>query len=88
MRNTKYDGSVKVARYAALAAAGMGFAALGDAMPVRVPVVKTEEAQVERSYVRYDDGTMTINDLCPVLQRPLGSMRSPIFVNGHSVGFC
>jgi hypothetical protein len=82
-------GGAQVARNAALAALVVSaFAALGRAAPVKIPVGKTEEAEVERHYVRYDDGTMTINDFCPVLQRPLGPVKSPIYVNGRPVGFC
>ena len=43
---------------------------------------------LEEIVIRYEDGTMTINDFCPVLQRPLGPVKSPIFVNGRPVGFC
>jgi hypothetical protein len=91
-------GEVKVARWATLATVVVvAFATQGDAEPVKVPVGKTGEtgkteegqaAEVERHHIRYDDGTMTINDFCPVLQRPLGPVKSPIFVNGRPMGFC
>jgi len=38
--------------------------------------------------VRYDDGTTTLNDFCPVRERPIGTMKAPVFVNGRAIGFC
>jgi hypothetical protein len=61
----------------------MTIAASAFAAPEKIPVGETE-----RHHIRYDDGTLTINDFCPVLQRPLGPVKSPVFVNGRPVGFC
>lgn len=53
------------------------------AMPRQIPL--PEEGH---HFIRYDDGTKTLNDFCPVAARPLGTMKAPVFVNGRAVGFC
>ena len=42
----------------------------------------------DRYRVRYADGTVSVNDLCPVLQRGIGTRKLPVWVNGQPVGFC
>ncbi len=54
-----------------------------QAAPQKVPVAETD-----RHYVRYDDGSLTLNDVCPVRLIPLGPVKAPVFVNGRPVGFC
>lgn len=67
----------------ALAATALAAAAPALAMPRQVPL--PEEGH---HFIRYDDGTTTLNDFCPVAERPLGTMKAPVFVNGRAVGFC
>jgi hypothetical protein len=71
------------ARAAALAVLIAGAAGSTRAMPRQIPL--PDEGH---HFIRYDDGTTTLNDFCPVAERPLGTMKAPIFVNGRAVGFC
>lgn len=50
---------------------------------VKVPVEGTE-----RHRVQYADSTVSVNDLCPVLQKNLGVRKAPFYVNGEPIGFC
>lgn len=49
----------------------------------KIPVAGTD-----RWRIRYADGTVTINDICPVANRRIGEHQTPIYVNGKPVGFC
>ncbi|MEZ5063898.1 MAG: hypothetical protein R3B81_04145 [bacterium] len=42
----------------------------------------------ERWRVQYPDSTVSLNDLCPVLERNLGASQIPMYVNGLPIGFC
>ena len=50
---------------------------------VKVPIEGSEKWRV-----RYADSTLTRNDRCPIRDRRLSTMRTPVYVNGRPVGFC
>ena len=67
-----------------LAAVAVLLAAVPDGRSqTKVPVPGTE-----RHRVQYADSTVSINDLCPVLDKNLGARKIPYYVNGQPVGFC
>ncbi|MBZ0267848.1 hypothetical protein K8I85_06820 [bacterium] len=73
----------RAVRAVALALFAAGLAGPVSAMPRQIQL--PEEGH---HLIRYDDGTMTLNDFCPVQERPLGTMKAPLFVNRCAVGFC
>ena len=38
--------------------------------------------------LRFDDGSVSVNDRCPVTLSRLNRKLDPLYVNGRSVGFC
>jgi hypothetical protein len=72
----------------ALAAATLSFVLAGALPPETSAQEKIPVPGSDRWRVRYADGTVTINDFCPVAQRRIGERQTPIYVNGRPVGFC
>ena len=70
-------------RWILAAAAALALAVPGASAQEKVPVPGSD-----RYRIRYADGTVTINDWCPVAKRALGRSQTPIYVNGRPVGFC
>lgn len=73
---------------AALPAALVLAFALGPAGQAPLAQEKVPQVGTDRYRIRYADGTLTINDWCPVAKRGLGRSQTPIYVNGRPVGFC
>lgn len=42
----------------------------------------------EQPRLRFCDGSVSLNDRCPVTQTKLNRALDPVFVNGRPVGFC
>ncbi len=42
----------------------------------------------EHPRLRFKDGSVSLNDRCPVSQTKLNPALDPVFVNGRPVGFC
>ncbi len=38
--------------------------------------------------LRWEDGSVTVNDRCPVRHAKLNPKIAPIHVNGRAIGFC
>jgi hypothetical protein len=38
--------------------------------------------------VKFGDGSLSENDLCPVTKRKLSPAFPPVYVNGRPIGFC
>jgi hypothetical protein len=38
--------------------------------------------------LRFLDGSISLNDRCPVTGAPLNPRMDPLYVNGRSIGFC
>ena len=78
-------GSLAIVPFAAAVAICVaGFLAAGPSIAQeKVPVPGTDRYQV-----RYPDGSVSANDICPVLKRGLGVKKLPVWVNGQPVGFC
>lgn len=71
--------------------AALAFAALLAITVAGTAAVAQEKVPVpgsDRFRIRYADGTLSINDWCPVAKRALGRSQTPIYVNGRPVGFC
>jgi hypothetical protein len=58
----------------------------GDAPPARAGKIPVDGT--DRYRVVYEDGSVSINDLCPVRKIRLGERKRPVWVNGTPVGFC
>lgn len=69
-----------------LAATLIGAGAL--AMEPMPPGEKVPVEGTDRWRVRYADGQLSLNDLCPVAKRGLATRMRPVWVNGRPVGFC
>jgi len=54
------------------------------------PVLKPEvvDASAERPRIRFADGLVSANDLCPVTKKKLSPYFPPVYVNGLPIGFC
>jgi len=39
-------------------------------------------------HVKFEDGTVSTNDCCPVTKRKLSVHFPPVYINGQSYGFC
>lgn len=50
---------------------------------VKIPVEGTN-----RWRVQYADSTISLNDICPIAIKTLGTGKMPLYVNGRPVGFC
>lgn len=75
---THYSASMRTALFVLLAAAR-----IAAAEPHMVPIPGSEHHRL-----RFDDGSLSINDRCPVAKRNLNPRMRPIWVNGRPVGFC
>ena len=55
-----------------------------------LPVGKVElvDASAELPRIRFADGLISINNLCPVTKRKLSVAFPPVYVNGLPIGFC
>ncbi len=55
-----------------------------------LPVGKVEfvDASAELPRIRFGDGLISVNDLCPVTKRKLSVAFPPVYVNGLPIGFC
>jgi len=42
----------------------------------------------EHPRIRFGDGSVSVNDVCPVTLRKLSLRFPPVYVNGRSIGFC
>ncbi|HMB69790.1 MAG TPA: hypothetical protein VKU85_10780 [bacterium] len=73
-------------RFVLVAAALISVPATGLA-PARAQVKIPIEGS-ERWLVQYADSTVSINDICPVRQKRLGTRKAPLYVNHRPVGFC
>jgi len=56
-------------------------------VPALFPAAFTDTT-LEFPKVVFADGSVSINDRCPVRKVPLNRRLSPLFVNGRPVGFC
>jgi hypothetical protein len=74
---------VSLAPVVLAAALWLGALAADVSAQEKVPVPGTD-----RWRVKYADGSVTINDLCPVAKRRIGERQTPVYVNGKPVGFC
>ena len=54
------------------------------------PVGKAElvDPSAEHPRIRFADGLISANDLCPVTKRKLSVAFPPVYVNGLPIGFC
>lgn len=50
---------------------------------IKIPVEGTD-----RWRVQYADSTISLNDICPIAIKKLGTGKMPLYVNGRPVGFC
>ncbi|GJM44304.1 MAG: hypothetical protein DHS20C21_11460 [Gemmatimonadota bacterium] len=58
---------------------------------VVAPTIAQTKIPVEGSdrwLVQYADSTVSINDICPVAKKKLGTRKAPLYVNQRPVGFC
>ncbi|MFN8548239.1 MAG: hypothetical protein U0527_09840 [Candidatus Eisenbacteria bacterium] len=46
------------------------------------------DSTAELSPLRFADGTVSLNDRCPVRRGHLNRRMPPVYVNGRPVGFC
>ena len=46
------------------------------------------DEKVEHPRIRFGDGSVSENDICPVTRRKLSLLWPPVYVNGRSIGFC
>jgi hypothetical protein len=54
------------------------------------PIGKTEAVDPDSPFprLRFADGSVSINDRCPVTKRKLSVYFPPVYVNGQAIGFC
>jgi len=55
-----------------------------------LPVGKVElvDPSAELPRIRFADGLISVNDICPVTKRKLSVAFPPVYVNGLPIGFC
>ena len=41
-----------------------------------------------RWLIQYADSTISLNDICPIAKKNLGTRKAPLYVNQRPVGFC
>jgi hypothetical protein len=46
------------------------------------------DATAEHPRIRFADGLISANDVCPVTKRKLSPYFPPVYVNGLPIGFC
>lgn len=46
------------------------------------------DSSAEFSALRFEDGSESLNDRCPVRKVRLNTKLRPMFVNGQPIGFC
>ena len=54
--------------------------------PVGKPEVVDASAELPR--IRFGDGLISANDVCPVTKKRLSPHFPPVYVNGLPIGFC
>jgi hypothetical protein len=54
--------------------------------PVGKPEVVDASAELPR--IRFGDGLISANDICPVTKKRLSPYFPPVYVNGLPIGFC
>jgi hypothetical protein len=54
------------------------------------PLGKAElvDASAEHPRLKFTDGSVSVNDTCPVTKRKLNVAFPPVYVNGQPIGFC
>lgn len=54
------------------------------------PLGKAEfvDVAVEHPRLKFTDGSVSVNDTCPVTKRKLSVAFPPVYVNGQPIGFC
>ena len=72
---------------ALLAAAGACGGRPAELVP---PIGKVEfvDASADPPRIRFADGLVSANDLCPVTKKKLSTHFPPVYVNGLPIGFC
>ena len=46
------------------------------------------DSSADLSPLQFEDGTVSLNDRCPVRKVKLNTRLRPMFVNGQPIGFC
>jgi len=69
-----------------LAAAACGGKPAELADPIGKPEFVDASAPLPR--IRFADGLISVNDVCPVTKRKLSIVWPPVYVNGSPIGFC
>ena len=54
--------------------------------PIGEPMVIDASAEFPR--IRFSDGMVSANDVCPVTKRKLSPYFPPVYVSGLPIGFC
>jgi hypothetical protein len=54
--------------------------------PIAMPAFVDPSAPLPR--IRFADGLVSANDVCPVTKRKLSILFPPVYVNGAPIGFC
>ena len=54
--------------------------------PIAEPAFVDIAAEFPR--IRFADGSISVNDRCPVTKRKLSPYFPPVYVNGQPIGFC
>ncbi|HEX7878419.1 MAG TPA: hypothetical protein VF720_03365 [Candidatus Eisenbacteria bacterium] len=74
----------------AVGIAFVGLPLLGVVGPsdVRSAEYVYETADSLHPHIRYDDGSVSVNDRCAVRMTKLSRSMRPIYVNGKPIGFC
>jgi hypothetical protein len=69
-----------------LALAGCG----GRPAEIVAPLGKADYADpaAEHPRLKFGDGSVSANDICPVTKRKLNVVFPPVYVNGLPIGFC
>ena len=72
-----------------LGASGLaGLAGLTACRPASTPHAYLPEGDAEHPRIRFQEGTVSPNDRCPVTKKKLNPAMEPIYVNGLPVAFC
>jgi len=50
--------------------------------------VELVDPSAELPRIRFADGLISVNDICPVTKRKLSVAFPPVYVNGLPIGFC
>src|SRR5262249_38353698 len=68
-------------------APGCGADRMSRLDPPMAPAAYVDPAS-EAPHVRYGDGQVSLNDLCPIRKGTLKLRMPAVYVNGRPVGFC